>query len=80
MVSLALGIVFLAKFFQFITNGSSQSPCPNYFRYYRDEITGELMATVEIPSPPKKVPLMLRVTLNVAAALPTVRKQSVILI
>ena len=49
-----------------------QCQCPEYFRYFRNETTEEIMGTVEIPSPPRGVPLHLHVILNVATVLPTV--------
>ena len=51
-----------------------QSPCPKYFRYYQDVFNNEIIGIVEIPSPPKGVPLMLRVTLSVPVPLSEVRK------
>lgn len=51
----------------------SQSPCPEHFRYYRNETTSELMATVEISKVPYGVPLHLKVVLSVPTILPTVR-------
>ncbi|KAL2734728.1 hypothetical protein V1477_013905 [Vespula maculifrons] len=56
----------------YATNGSViiNSPCPRFFRYVRSNII-ETMGQVKIPSPPKNVPLHLKIKLTVAALLPT---------
>lgn len=53
--------------------GFARSPCPEYFRYMRNEATGEIWARIEIPRAPKNVALHIRVGLSIATTLPTVR-------
>ncbi|XP_046837299.1 serine protease gd-like isoform X1 [Vespa crabro] len=46
------------------------SPCPKFFRYIRSNAI-ETMGQIKIPSPPKNVPLHLKIKLTVSALLPT---------
>ncbi|XP_029163174.1 serine protease gd-like isoform X2 [Nylanderia fulva] len=48
-----------------------QSPCPEYFMYISDPATNEVMAQIQIPSPPKNVELHLKVALSIAVGLST---------
>ncbi|XP_028982560.1 serine protease gd-like [Diachasma alloeum] len=48
-----------------------QSPCPGFFRYALDNRTREVFGRIEIPHPPRNVPIQLRVSLSIATVLPT---------
>ncbi|XP_011867333.1 PREDICTED: proclotting enzyme-like [Vollenhovia emeryi] len=48
-----------------------QSPCPQYFTYITKPGTNETIGHIEIQSPPKTDEIHMRVTLKVAAELPT---------
>ncbi|XP_012282756.1 serine protease gd [Orussus abietinus] len=54
-----------------ISTSLCQSPCPNFFRYLRDDKTREMVGRVEIPAAPRGVPLHLRVSLSIPTVLPT---------
>lgn len=48
-----------------------QSPCPNYFRYVREQDTNEVVGYIQIPSPPKGIALHLSAGMSIAVALPS---------
>ncbi|XP_033217080.1 chymotrypsin-like elastase family member 2B isoform X2 [Belonocnema kinseyi] len=65
MNNAAFGILFLVNFINIGYSQLPQSPCPQYFQYQENEITGEIFGIVAIPPPlPKDTALMLRVTLH----------------
>lgn len=49
-----------------------ESPCPQYFTYITKPGTNEKIGQIEIQSPPKIGEQHLKVTLNLAAELPSV--------
>ncbi|XP_012252479.2 serine protease gd-like isoform X1 [Athalia rosae] len=51
--------------------GQLQSPCPQIFRYVRDDRTGEIQALLEIHGVQQGVALHVMLELSIAAALPT---------
>ncbi|XP_015592751.1 serine protease gd isoform X1 [Cephus cinctus] len=64
-------ILLVLPLVQVISTTVAQSPCPNYFYYYRDEKTNDLMGWISIPQPPKDVTLHLVVHFSIATAIPT---------
>ncbi|XP_015432526.1 PREDICTED: serine protease gd-like [Dufourea novaeangliae] len=70
MLSVIVKAAVLVCFIQFSIEAAD--PCiPNYFRYIADKQAGEFNGHIEIPSPPKRIPLELRVTLGIAVSLQT---------
>ncbi|XP_020298985.1 serine protease gd-like isoform X3 [Pseudomyrmex gracilis] len=50
---------------------SGQSSCSQYFSYITNPISKEVMGQIQIPPPPKNVPLHLKMSLSIAVKLPT---------
>lgn len=72
MVSVIVKVALFLRILQLTAETADQSPCPEFFRYISDSITGEIIGFVEIRSPPKGIPLTLSVKLSIAVALPSV--------
>ncbi|XP_046416377.1 serine protease gd isoform X1 [Neodiprion pinetum] len=68
-----LVIIALGLFIHLIGIGFGQihSPCPNVFRYVRNETTGDIEGRIEIHNVPKGVSLHVMMRLSVAIGLPT---------
>ena len=74
MFNVVLGILFLVPFTKIGFCQVPQSPCPKYFQYDQDKITGEIVGIVAIPPPlPKGTALMLSVTFHYSVPVPSVR-------
>jgi len=69
MTKIYILIALLPQLFLTLVQGQ-ESPCPQYFKYMTkwDETIGQ----IEIQSPPKTGQLHLKITLKLAAELPTV--------
>jgi len=69
MAKIYILIALLPQLFCALVRGQ-ESPCPQYFKYITK--SGETIGQIEIQSPPKISQLHLRITLKLAAELPTV--------
>ncbi|XP_046834543.1 serine protease gd-like [Vespa crabro] len=72
MINEIAKLIFLLHHLLFLLNGAMavESPCPEYFRYIRNN-NFEDMGQVEIPWPPKNMALHLKIELTVATSLPS---------
>ncbi|XP_078044399.1 venom prothrombin activator trocarin-D [Augochlora pura] len=72
MITLVIKGALLVSFLRLFIDAADPNNCiPDYFRYIHNDDTNEFSGRVQIPEPPKGVPLQLSVSLSIAVALPT---------